>query len=214
MNMPHANALPMIVLSNLLPLAGVLFAGWDVFTLLVFYWCETLIIGFWTVVTMALFKGEVTWSMDGPTHPASPSAAGAATMIAFHAGFFMAIHFFMMAQLYGEGWPGATRSVTAFVETFLIGQKLWPMLALVFLHRAAIFFEERKQTSLLPTVAGLYTRIVVMQVVIVIGAWGVMLTGSGLFGLILLIAMRVALDLYWPRLITYVVNTMMKSKKK
>ena len=37
-----------LILSNLVPLAGILFWGWDTFVLLCLYCLETAVIGFWT----------------------------------------------------------------------------------------------------------------------------------------------------------------------
>jgi hypothetical protein len=206
MHMPRANNLALVVLSNILPLLGVLLAGWDIYTLLIFYWMETVIVAFWTVMTMAFHTGLETWTFDGPTQRNAGFSVGGPVLVFVHSGFFMAIHLHLMSALYGGDWPGHLRSPEVFLDTFLVGQKLWPMLALVFVHRAAIFWEERNAASLSPVIASLYMRIVVMQVVIIIGAWGVMLLGSGLFGLILLITMRAGLDLYWPTVLAYVLD--------
>lgn len=211
MPIPSVNNPALVVLSNILPLLGVVLAGWDIYTLLIFYWLETGIIAFWTVMTMAFHKGLETWSFDGPAQRSNGLAAGGAAFVAVHAGFFMAIHLFLMSSLYGGDWPGHLRSPWIFLDTFVIGQKLWPMLALVFLHRAAMFWEDRRADSLTPQIVGLYTRIVVMQIVIIIGAWGAMLLGSGLFGLVLLVSMRAMLDLYWPQILAYVLRVSGKS---
>jgi len=210
--LPSPGALFLIVLSNALPLLGVVLAGWDIYTLLVFYWCETLVIGFWTVVTIALHEGEETWSFSGPTKASSPTAGWGAAFITLHAGFFLAIHLFLMSTLFGRDWPGHLRSASVFFDTFVIGQGLWPMLAVVFVQRGVLFWHEHREPSVLPAIAGLYLRIIVMQLVIIIGAWGVMLAGSGLFGLILLVGLRTLLDLFWPRLIGYVVDNVMSRK--
>lgn len=206
MTLPRANTLALVVLCNVLPLLGVLLAGWDVYTLLVFYWCETVIIALWTVLTIAFHKGLETWTFDGAAPRTKSLASAGAGFVAVHAGFFMTIHLVLMSVLYGGDWPGHLRSPQAFIATFVIGETLWPMLALVFLHRAAMFSEDRKADTLTPLIASLYMRIVVMQVVIILGAWGVMLMGSGLFGLVLLVAMRAALDLYWPAILAYVLD--------
>lgn len=214
MHMLRPGNLALVVLSNILPLLGVLLAGWDIYTLLIFYWMETAIIAFWTVMTMAFHKGLEIWTFDGPAQRNSGISAGGPAFILMHSGFFMAIHLYLMSMLYGDAWPGHLRSPQVFFETFLIGQKLWPMLAMVFLHRAAMFWEDRNADSLSPLITGLYMRIVVMQVVIIIGAWGVMLLGSGLFGLILLIAMRAGLDLYWPNVLAYVQDKTSKANSR
>src|SRR5262249_55153884 len=43
----------LLIAANALPLVGVLYWGWDVFVLLVLYWMETAIIGFWMIVQIA-----------------------------------------------------------------------------------------------------------------------------------------------------------------
>lgn len=77
---------------------------------------------------------------------------------------------------------GHLDSVSAFINTFLIGQGLWPALAVFFAQQAAICWQDRKAQSILPTIAGLDLRVTLMQLVIIFGAGGVMLSGSGLLG--------------------------------
>lgn len=202
-----------IVLGNALPLLGVLYAGWDIYTLLIFYWCETVIVCFWTVATVAMHKGTQTWGLSGPTRRDEGTAATAAAFITAHAGFFMAIHLFLMSSLYGGDWPGHLRSASTFIDTFVIGEGLWPMLAVVFLQRGAIFWEEHREPSVLPAIAGLYLRIIVMQIVIIFGAWGVMLLGSGMVGLLLLVGLRMLLDFRWPRLVGWLVDRVIAGEK-
>ncbi len=41
-----------LVLANLLPFAGVIFFGWDLFAVVLFYWAENLVVGFYTLVKL------------------------------------------------------------------------------------------------------------------------------------------------------------------
>jgi hypothetical protein len=58
---PPAKAVPqgqgitsaILILSDLVPLAGILFWGWDTFILLCLYCLETAVIGFWTIARAA-----------------------------------------------------------------------------------------------------------------------------------------------------------------
>lgn len=200
------------ILGNLLPLVGVLFSGWDIYTLLVFYWCETLIIAFWVILTIVLHKGEETLGVSGATRRSARFSWASAAMILVQTGLFMALHLFLMSGLYGDAWPAHLRSIPAFIDTFVIGRGLWQMLGLLFVQRAAIFWQERLEPSVLPAVAGLYLRIFTMQVVIVFGAWGVMLFNSGIWGLILLVAMKMVLEFFWPSLIDYAVRVMRRPR--
>ncbi len=190
------------ILGNALPLLGVMLVGWDIYTLLIFYWCETMIFGFWTVVTIGFHRDS---DANAPWRPDARRQGGSAAtvIVALHAGFFMAIHLFLMNSLYGKEWPGHLSSLGAFVDTFIIGQNLWPMLAGSFLQRALVFWEDHRANSVTAATVGLYLRIVVMQMVIIFGSWGVLMLGSGLFGLLLLVAMKTVLDLYWPRIIAF-----------
>jgi hypothetical protein len=54
MQMPKRISLPiiMLVLSNLVPVAGVLLWHWDVASILILYWSENLIIGATTMIKM------------------------------------------------------------------------------------------------------------------------------------------------------------------
>lgn len=202
-----ANGVASTIAGNILPIIGVLFAGWDIYTLLIAYWCETLIIGFWTIITAALHDDDETgWTSPGmPARRSifSPTNPG---LILFQTGFMLALHLFLMSRLYGNAWPGHLQSVSTFIETFLIGQAIWPALAFLFLQRAAMFWQNRNAPTTLPTVADLYLRVTVMQIVIIFGAGGVMLTGSGMLGLVLLAGLKTLLDLRSPRMVAWVVR--------
>jgi len=64
-----------LLVANLIPLVGVVFFGWSLLTVLVLYWVENGIVGFWNVPKIILARGSVI-----PTLPELPhSAATAAT---------------------------------------------------------------------------------------------------------------------------------------
>ena len=46
-----------MVIANLLPLYGVAFLGWSVFYILLLYWSENVIIGFYNILKMAAAQG-------------------------------------------------------------------------------------------------------------------------------------------------------------
>ena len=59
-----------LVIANLIPLVGVVFFGWSLLTILVLYWLENGIVGFWNVPKIALAQGSMV-----PTLPDLPEAA-------------------------------------------------------------------------------------------------------------------------------------------
>jgi uncharacterized protein DUF6498 len=48
-----------LVVANAIPLVGVAFFGWSLWTILVLYWVENGIVGFWTVLKILLARGSV-----------------------------------------------------------------------------------------------------------------------------------------------------------
>jgi hypothetical protein len=89
-----------LLIANAIPLVGVVFLGWSLWTILVLYWLENGIVGAWNIPRILLAEGSVL--PDGsPTLPMSrvlgstDSGLGrAATAIFFtiHYGLFWAIH--------------------------------------------------------------------------------------------------------------------------
>jgi hypothetical protein len=65
-----------LVIANAIPIIGVLFFGWSLITILVLYWLENGIVGFWNVPKIALAQGSIVPRL--PDMPAS--AARAATL--------------------------------------------------------------------------------------------------------------------------------------
>jgi hypothetical protein len=53
----------LLVAANAVPLAGVLFFGWSLWTILVLYWVENGIVGFWTLPRILLAQGTVADDM-------------------------------------------------------------------------------------------------------------------------------------------------------
>ncbi len=63
----------LLLIANLIPVVGVVFFGWSLHTILVIYWLENGIVGFWNVPKILLAQGSVI-----PTLPELPPAAALA----------------------------------------------------------------------------------------------------------------------------------------
>ena len=57
-------AVTSLVLANLIPLAGTLFFGWSSGVIMVLYWFETAVIGFYSILKLPLAQG---WYAQGHT---------------------------------------------------------------------------------------------------------------------------------------------------
>lgn len=68
----------LLVAANLVPLVGVLFLGWSLWTILVLYWLENGVIGFFNVLKMAAARGSAMGPAMGPAEDAAAGSAGSA----------------------------------------------------------------------------------------------------------------------------------------
>ena len=48
----RTQAVVSLIVANLIPLYGALFLGWSVGSLVVLYWCETAVIGFYSILKL------------------------------------------------------------------------------------------------------------------------------------------------------------------
>ena len=95
-----------LLIANIIPLFGVLFLEWDAFSIVLLYWAENLVIGFYNVLKIAF---------AAVPHPAAH--LGKLFLIPFfiiHYGGFTAVHGFFVLAIFkkeqgapigGESWP-------------------------------------------------------------------------------------------------------------
>lgn len=86
-----------IVAANLVPLAGVLYFGWDLFMVLLLFWFDNVVIGLFTVARIALSR------VEGSNRSVSPerrrkNAAG----YGFGFFFFTMIHGLFLILIFGH----------------------------------------------------------------------------------------------------------------
>lgn len=210
----HPSTLVLIA-ANLLPLLGIVFWGWDAFLLLVLYWMETLVIGFWTILAVAVTP---------PDAPAK-AAQGASTrqtsrffLVPFfivHAGIFMSVHFMFLWSLFSGGWAKRVHDPADFIRVIVIATGLWVPLVALFVSRAFSFLfaihaarqgpvgsppgadgsgsSSGKPAFENAAVNGFYSRIIVMHLTILAGGFVALALGS-LAPLVVLVALKTGLD--------------------
>ena len=202
-----------LIVANLIPTIGVMLWGWDAFVLLMLYWLETAVIAFWTVVRIAITPRSQLGGMkfDGADKPASPLALAA--FFTLHAGIFMGVHFMFLWELFSGDWSRKIHGLGDFVNQLIVATGLWVPLLVLFVARGLLMMfgtaepalrrmfrlaparvEKRGAlTRLEALLFGLYARILVMQVTIIIGAWFALLVGTA-GAYILLIVVKTAID--------------------
>jgi Family of unknown function (DUF6498) len=180
-----------LIAANLLPLAGVLFGGWKLQEVIVLFWAESAVIGFYTLLKMAVVGKW--WALF----------AGA--FFAGHFGGFMAIHFLFIYEMFVRGLhprgsePGAVEALTRLFTP------LWPALLALFLSHGFSFGlnflarREYRRATLSSLMVAPYRRVTLMQVTLIFGGWLVIALNNPVPALVLLIVLKVAADLYAHR---------------
>jgi hypothetical protein len=210
-------AAALLVITNLIPLAGVLWLGWDLMLILALYWAENGIVGVINIGKILLAEGpppqNFSWSVNG--RPAtSLTRAGTAGFFCMHYGIFWVVHgifvftfipvmtgatFFGAGPLFGvrpivigAGSPG-----TAGVEipVFLAG-----IVGLAISHGVSFWMNyvgrgEYQRISPAEVMVQPYGRLVILHLTIILGAFVSIWLGTPIGSLIVLVIGKTALDL-------------------
>jgi len=195
-----------LIAVNALPIFGVLFLGWEVFAVLLLYWAENVVLGVYNILRMALAP---------VANPAEH--IGKLFMIPFfavHYGGFTAVHGIFVFAIFGKDraidpgrttWPCFFAFLQMLVNTVRDALNAAPGVSLMFLalfisHGVSFvqnYLIKGERHSLNPQMLMMqpYKRIVILHVTILFGGGLAMLLGSPIPILILLIALKTAVDI-------------------
>ncbi len=195
--------------ANMAPLLGVWFFGWDVFTIVLLYWLENVIVGLFTVVKIVLAGlFFVPKDLDTPDTKAAIGIGRAFTCLfmvpffMFHYGLFTFVHGVFVFVLFSGGDSVDSPSSLIFDG---IGSELTPSLLAAIgvlvlehgFHFARDYVGSRKYRTTNPIIAMMrpYPRIVVLHLAILFGALPILLLQLPSASLVILIALKTVLDL-------------------
>jgi len=206
-----------LVVADLLPLAGVLFLGWEVFPIVLLFWLENIVVGVVTILKMATAEGTrpltgtVTESgllRGGRGVTTRPIVVGSGTTKAFAIGFFC-LHYGMFTLIQGVfviaifGFGAFQPDAMAAGEGLAAVLSWWfpvTFLGLCVSHgvsywRNYIQGGEYRSMQVQTAMLQPYGRVVVMQLTVIIGGMLVGALGTPVAGLVLLILLKTGLDL-------------------
>ena len=182
-----------LILANLVPLYGVIFLGWKVFLLMMLFWTENVIIGFFNVLKMLLCKPDQPQVWLGKL--------AAIPFFCIHYGIFTMVHGVFVFFVFGGWMEGGPSFPNLSVIADDIGrfQIIWGILALFLSHMISFIVNyigkgEYKKRDLNQLVTEPYTRVVILHITIIVGAFLMAILGGPIGGLILLIALKTLVD--------------------
>lgn len=174
-------------------MVGVLFLHWTVFSILLLYWCENVIVGGFNVLRMLT------------ADPGDGAAwIGKVFLVPFfcvHYGMFTFVHGLFVVTLFGgAGMRHNSFSVgglVAAVEHAGIGVGVVILLlshGVSFIHNYLMSGENRG-ASLPQLMAQPYARVMVLHVTILLGGFLVQAAGAPILAILLLVVLKTAIDL-------------------
>ncbi|MCK5359348.1 MAG: hypothetical protein KAJ95_01905, partial [Gammaproteobacteria bacterium] len=172
-----------LILANLVPIVGALYFGWDLANVLVIYWAESGVIGFFNVCKIMVIGG---W----------PALFSGMFFIS-HFGAFMAIHFLFLNHLFIHGGDSSSIKLEEVADLFI---SLWPALAALFISHGISFIQnfighqEYKNKTVGKQIHEPYQRIIFMHMTIIIGAFMISIIGDSTVVLMLVIAAKIVMD--------------------
>jgi hypothetical protein len=197
-----------LVAANMLPIYGVVVWGWDAFSIVLLYWAENLIIGFYNVVKIATFK--VANPIDNLEKLFS------IPFFVIHFGGFCAIHGIFIFLLFGKSESPANSSMGHTWPCFLVFVQMligiirhcWATItpdmkyaigALFASHGVSYVHNflirgEYVQTNVKQLMEAPYSRVIVMQLAIIAGALLSAAIGSPAGVLVILIFIKTLID--------------------
>ena len=211
-------AIVMLLVTNAIPVVGVLFFGWDLFAILILYWIESGIVGGLNIAKIALARGSrmpanVT-VRGGDVSTLAGMKAFAIPFFVMHYGIFWAVHgLFVVLFL-----PLITGSIAGAgaVDRFGVGlpfgvaSPLDPFRSLPLVALGAVGLtashvvsflvnyvggREYERTNPISQMMAPYGRVFVLHFTIVFGAALISLVGSPIALLLILVGVKTLIDL-------------------
>ena len=185
-------SLILLVAANLLPLAGVFLWDWDVFFLLLLFWCENVIIGLFGIARLVVAASNDTLR-EGLFLP---------LFFVVHYGGFMFGHFMVLFGMYSGSFEGRGNHAQPEDYYRLILDNLnWVALVALFISHGWSFIEnymgrsEYERLSPMQAMGLPYKRMAITHVALILGGFFLIQNGQPLAGLIILLLMKIAMDI-------------------
>jgi hypothetical protein len=205
----------LLVITNLIPLIGVLWLGWNLMLILALYWAENGIVGVINVAKILMAEGpppaDFKWRVNG--RPAtSLSRVGTAGFFCVHYGIFWLVHgifvfTFIPAMTgvgpFGGGVVDPSDPFGGFGATFPdLGVLAVGVVGLAISHGVSFWMNyvgrgEYKTLSPAEVMTQPYSRLVILHLTIILGAFVSIRMGTPIGSLLVLVVLKTGLDLYF-----------------
>ncbi len=186
-----------LVLANFVPVAGVLFLGWDIGTLMMLFWFENVVTGVFNLLRMLASEPDklLNWIVKLPV----------AVFFSIHYGVFCFAHGIFVMALFGQRELADQMSDMDLLGVMLqlLSNASFAMGIAGLLVSHGISFVvnylmggEYRVTTAESLMMRPYGRIVALHVTLVLGGTATMMFESPMASLVLLIGLKIGIDLH------------------
>jgi hypothetical protein len=179
-----------LILANLVPVFGVAALDWNAAAIVVFYWAENLVVGFFNILRMKRAQGPLEstgMTLNGkPVTEASRNAL--IFFFALHYGFFTLGHGVFVLAVFGRQFEGSLRDLGVAALGLAVSHG-------ISFRRNFIGGGEFRKVSFAALFWQPYSRVMVMHLTILLGGALAQASGSPVPALILMVALKTLVDL-------------------
>jgi hypothetical protein len=177
--------------ANLIPLVGVVGFHWTIYSILLLYWAENVVIGGLNIVRMALAQPE--------SLAVNASKLFTIPFFAVHYGMFTFVHGIFVVTWFGPGVRGMSpAALLAAVREAGVGFGILAIAASHLFSLAHNYLASGEFRRALPyqLMFQPYARVMVLHVTILVGGFLAQVMGAPLVTLVVLVGLKIAIDLY------------------
>lgn len=199
-----------LVVANLLPLGGVFFLGWDASIIVLLYWAENLVIGFYNILKIAALKFYSRATILDELF--------AIPFFCLHYGAFCAVHGYLLVVLFNltdstalfvreETWAGPLVPLQMLLSVITSLWRARPpqmewTIAVLFLSHGFSFIQnylgkkEYNSFNAMKLLIQPYKRIFILHLTVIAGAVPIMMYGSPVVLLCVLVLFKICMDVF------------------
>jgi hypothetical protein len=206
---PAKSALWLLVLLNFVPLLGVWAFGWKVRDVVMLYWFENLVIGFFNLARIAVAQpASMRQLRDKGVEMSSGELAVAKTALGMfflcHYGAFCFAHAEALASVFSLGGAGQRGVGVALAAIFDDAAGAVAVLGLILVHaysflRNYLGREEYRQADLADLMTRPYKRVFVVHLFVIAGGLAAVALGDSRAVVVVFIAIKIGVDAWAHR---------------
>lgn len=181
-----------LVLVNAIPVVGVLFLGWNVAAIMILYWSENLVVGFFNIIKMARARGSDRASSQIRVSDPQRGRGYIIVFFMFHYGLFTMGHGVFVFSMFGK--PDSDPFALIFTLLFLFTSH-YISYQKNFMDNGEYLKVSYNRLFLQP-----YGRVVVMHLTIIGAGFFIQSQGGAKPAILILVGLKTVIDLISHRI--------------